>query len=207
MNATTECTKPPMQRWIEDEISTGKFCELVNVPRHVGEDFILHPVFLLKEKLRGVELAMRELRQLLPLEPYQLDAYISATFIPSMREALECQFPGYVHITPRQAAIRENTTQDTFRPNPRVAGDASPSCSSLGGDTKPESLTTATVEKPFVVLYAGSIPVAFHHNHCGHVFEPVPMVLATRFETEHAATMAAVRARIQRFTVRDLNHE
>ena len=40
----------PMRRWIEGEISAGKFCELVNVPRHVGEEDILHAVFQLKEE-------------------------------------------------------------------------------------------------------------------------------------------------------------
>ena len=43
---------PALQRWLNSEISAGKFCELIGVPRHVGEYQILHPVFLLKEKLK-----------------------------------------------------------------------------------------------------------------------------------------------------------
>ena len=54
----------------------------------------------------------------------------------------------------------------------------------------------------FVVLYAGGIPASFTTNHCGFMFELCSLQHCTRFETERAATEAAVKAGIRNFSVK-----
>jgi hypothetical protein len=87
MSEIIEEVKPAMQRWMGGEISAGKFCELMGLARHTGEDLILHPVWLLMERNRKIEKAIADLRELLPMESYMLEAYFYATFLPAIKEA------------------------------------------------------------------------------------------------------------------------
>ena len=52
MTDSTPITAPldasPRKRWLRGEITSGKFAELIAVPRHVGDD-ILFTAFQLKE--------------------------------------------------------------------------------------------------------------------------------------------------------------
>ena len=56
-------SKTPLERCLADEISSGKFAELIGVPRHVGDD-ILVVAWGLKERLRllGVRSVRMELQ-------------------------------------------------------------------------------------------------------------------------------------------------
>ena len=56
--------------------------------------------------------------------------------------------------------------------------------------------------EPYIVLYAGGIPAAFNSSACGFMFELSSLQHCTRFETERAATEAAVRAGIRNFSVK-----
>lgn len=68
----------------------------------------------------------------------------------------------------------------------------------------------ATIEKQtpakatgWLVMYAGGLPVRFHRNLCGDVFELVARENATVFETDRAAVAAAVKAGIRQYSLEE----
>lgn len=68
---TTDTT--PLQRCLDGDISTGKFAELIGVPRHVG-DMILHTAFQLREDARLYKDKLEKLEIELST-PYKFDGY------------------------------------------------------------------------------------------------------------------------------------
>lgn len=53
----------------------------------------------------------------------------------------------------------------------------------------------------FVVLYAGGLPLAFHQNLRGEVFEVATRERATRFNSGAEARQAALCARVRHFRI------